>query len=149
MRIDTKEFKEYLLVYGADLSLWPEEIRERTQAELERSTELQTIFEESMQFEKVLQNRKYEEPDPGLSHRIITASLRQEQITRQGSRTFLFNLFQEFALPKPALTAVSVLIVSVLMIGFAIGYTNPLEDVTNTEEQTNLQEFLYYEGEIL
>jgi len=149
MRIDMKEFKEYLLVYGADMSQWPEEIREAAQTELEHSTELQTIVEDSMQFEKVLQNRNYEEPDRDLSERIITASLRQEHIAQRDPRTFLSFIFQELALPKPALKAVSVLIVSVLMIGFAIGYTNPLEDVTNAQEQTNLEEFLYYEGEIL
>ncbi len=141
--MDFKQFKENMLIHSADLDQWPKEIREVGKEALEKSTELRNLLAEHERFEKVLKTRKFEEPNNNLAQQIISASLRQNN--RQPSLSAFFSeLFSAFSMPKLALTGVSI-----LLIGFVIGYSNPIEKASIEQEQTNLEEFLYYEGEML
>lgn len=149
MTMDVKQFKENLLIYGADVHQWPEEIRQAGLEALESSPELQTLIAEEEHFERVLKTRKYEEPSSNLEQRIISSSLLRKQKTPFSIGAFIPALLDEFRLPRPALAAISVVMVVVLIIGFAIGFSNPAGSVMTEQEQTNLQEFLYYEGDIL
>jgi len=141
--MDTKQFKENLLLYGADVHRWPEEIRNAGLEALENSSELRFLVNEEARLERILKNRRYEEPSPHLEDRIISAALRLKKSPTLSLGTFLSELLAEFKLPKPAWVAISI-----LMIGFAIGFLDPMDSTPGEQEQINLQAFLYYEEEI-
>lgn len=149
MTIDLKQFKKNLLVYGSDVRNWPEDIREPGQKALDSSAELRALLGDEKCFEEVLKTRKYEEPDRDLAERIISASVYKKKKTQDIFRGFFSDLLWEFSLPRPARTAVFVSLIFALIIGFAIGFSNPTGSVSAEQYQTNLEDFLYYEGEAL
>lgn len=150
MRMDPRRFKENVLLYGADLSQWPGEIREAGGEAFENSPELQAFLAEHERFERILRTRKYEEPRGNLSERIVSLSLRQEKRLPFSLGSFLRRLFSdEFYLPKPALIVVSVLMITALLIGFVIGFSDSTGSVSADQRQASLQEFLHYEGDTL
>jgi hypothetical protein len=141
--MDVKQFKENLLLYGADVHQWPEEIRNVGLQALENSSELQFLVREEARFENILKNRKYEEPGSNLEQRIISAALQVKKSPSLSVGAFLSELLAEFKLPKPVWVAVSILV-----IGFAIGFLNPRTSTLTEQEQINLQAFLYDEEEV-
>ena len=149
MTMNLKQFKENLLAYGSNIHEWPEDIRQAGLKAMETSSELRTLLAEEERLERVLKTRKYEEPSSDLAERIVSASLSMRKRGRHGLSGFLSELVWEFGLPKRALTAVSVSLVLVLILGFAIGFANPTGSVSTEGSQADLQEFLYYEGEVL
>lgn len=142
MTMDVKEFKKNLLLYGADVHQWPAEIRQAALEALEISSELQVLLTDQQHFETVLKSRKYEEPRSDLAGRIISASLRQHKRASLSLGLFFSELLAGFSLRRWALT-----VIAVLIIGLAIGFSNPMGSFLAEEDQTNLQEFLYDEGE--
>jgi len=149
MTMNMKQFKENLLVYGANIHGWPEDIRQAGLKAMETSSQLRTLLAEEERLERVLNMRKYEEPSSNLAERIISAALSKRKRVRRGLSGFFSELVWEFSLPKPALTAFSVSLILLLILGFAIGFSNPIGSVSTEGTQTDLQEFLYYEGEAL
>ncbi|MEN8264809.1 MAG: hypothetical protein ABFR82_15255 [Nitrospirota bacterium] len=149
MKIDIKQFSENLMLYGADVHQWPEDIRQAGLDALENYPDLQKLSADQEHFEKVLKKRKYEEPDSSLEQRIISSALDQKKEADYGQGSFLQELLSELLLPKPALIAVSVLMIFILAIGFAIGFSSSSGPAADWQKQANLREFLYYEGEIL
>jgi len=148
--MDTKQFKENILLYGADINQWPEKIKRSGLEALESSSELQALREDHDNFERILQTRRYEEPTDNFAQRIISASLQQTQKAPFSLGFFIADLVNEFRMPRPALTAFSLMMILVLTIGFAIGFSNPTGSlVSNNTEETSLQEFLYDEGDII
>jgi len=146
--MDVKQFKENLLLYGADMHQWPEELKKAGLKVLERSPEIQVLLKEHEHFERLLKARRYEEPANNLAERIISASRQQKAPFSPGS--FISALLNEFHLPNPALAALSAVIILVLVIGFVIGFSNPLgSSVSTAQEETSLQAFLYDEGDII
>ncbi len=149
MAMDMKQFKENMLVYGADVRKWPEEIRQAGLETLGNSSEFQELLVEQEHFERLLKTRKYEETSTDLPERIIEASLRHKRKAPFSIGAFLSELLGEFSLPKPVFAAVSVLMICVFMIGFTIGFSNPMKPALAEQEQTALHEFLYNGGEVL
>ncbi|MBN1842671.1 MAG: hypothetical protein JW883_10375 [Deltaproteobacteria bacterium] len=149
MTMNLKQFKEKLLVYGADVHAWPQDIRQTGLKSLENSAELRALLADEERFELVLKTRKYEEPSSDLAERIISASQPKRKKVRRSLGGFFSGLLWEFSLSKRAVTAVSVSLVLVLIIGFAIGFSNPMGSVSTEQYQTDLQEPLYYEGNVL
>jgi len=149
MTMDPEQFKENLLVYGSNVHEWPEDIRQAGLKALEISSELRALLAEEERFERVLETRWYEEPSRDLAERIVSASQPKKKKVWPRLVGFFSELVWEFSLPKPALTAVSVSLVFVLILGFVIGFSNPIGSVSTEGTQTDLQEFLYYEGEVL
>ena len=148
--MDTKQFKENILLYGADINQWPEKIKRSGLEALESSSELQALREDHDNFERILQTRKYEEPADNFAQRIISTSLQQKQKAPFSLGSFIADLINDFSIPRPALAALSLMMILVLTIGFAIGFTNPTgSSVVNNTEETSLQEFLYDEGDII
>lgn len=144
MSMDGKQFKQYLLVYGADVHQWPEEIRGTALEALKDSAELRALQADSEGFERVLTNRNYHEPRGTLAQRIISASLQDRKRVSLSHGAFFPELLAGFSLRRWALIAIAV-----LTIGFIIGLVNPIGSLVAEETQTHLQEFLYYEGEAL
>ena len=148
--MDTTQFKEYLLLHGADINQWPEKIRKTGREAFESSYELQELQKDHEKFEKALQIRRYEEPADNFAQRIISASLQKRQKAPFSSVSFIADLISEFHIPRPALAALSFIMILALTIGFAIGFTNPPgSSVVNNTEETNLQAFLFDEGDII
>ena len=145
MSMDLREFKEYLLLHGAELDQWPEEIRQQSWDSLQNSSELRELLEEQERFEKVLKGRKYEEPDKHLAQRIVSFSLSGNIRSRFSLGIALRRLYvDEFYLPKPVFIAVSVLVMVALIAGFSIGFSSPKTSFL-TQSQPSLQAFLLYE----
>jgi hypothetical protein len=149
MTITLKQFKENLLVYGAHVHEWPEDIRQAGLKALEISSELRALLAEEERFERVLTTRWYEEPSRDLAERIVSASQPKKKKVWPSLVGFFSDLVWEFSLPKPVLTAVSVSLILVLILGFVIGFSNSTGAVSTEQSQPDLQEFLYYEGEVL
>ena len=147
--MNPKQFKENLLVYGSDVHKWPQDIKQTGLKALQASAELRVLLANEEHFEQVLKTRKYEEPSSDLAERIISASQPKTKKVRRGRSGFFSELLWEFSLPKSAVTALSVSLVLLLIIGFAIGFSNPTGSVSTEQYQTDLQELLYYEGEAL
>lgn len=148
--MDTKQFKENLLLHGADINQWPEKIRRSGLEALESSAELQALQKDHEFFEKILQIRRYEKPADNFAQRIISASLKQRQKAPFSLGAFIADLINEFRFPQPALAALSLIMILALTVGFAIGFTNPSgSSVVNNTEETNLQAFLFDEGDII
>ena len=145
MTMNLKQFKGHVLVHGTDIISWPEDIRTAGLKALEASSELQALLADEERFERVLKTRRYE----NLAERIISAS-RQKQDKRFRSIVgFFSDMLWEFGVPNRALTAVSVSLLFALILGFAIGFFYPSGAVYSEQNQTNLEAFLYYEGEVL
>lgn len=149
MKMDAKQFKKNLLLYGGDVHQWPDEIRQAGLEALEQSSEAQAFMADHAQFEAILQARAVEDPGPDLTQRIIAASLRRKKKAGFSIGAFFSELLAEFTLPKPARSAVSMATILLLLIGIAVGFSDPVETLVAEQDQTSLQEFLYYEGEVL
>lgn len=149
MTMHVKHFKQNMLVFGSDVYNWPEGIREAGLKSLDRSPELQALLADQECFEKFLKMRKYEEPGIDLSERITSATQHIKKKERSNSGGFFSELLWDFSLPKPALTAVFVSLIFALIVGFAMSFSNPSWNVSAEQYKTNLEEFLYYEGEVL
>jgi hypothetical protein len=147
--MNLEKFKENLLVYGTDIHEWPEEIRRAGLKAIETSSQFRMLLEEEVRFEKVLKARTYEGPNHDLTERIILASKSKNKKVRPRLVELLSELVWEFGLSKPVMSALYVSLVLVLLLGFAIGFTNINGSVSIDGTQTDLQEFLYYEGEVL
>jgi len=148
--MEKKQFEENLLFYGADVYQWPEEIRKSGLEALEGSAEIRALLAEQQDFEKVLALRRYEEPDRNLAQRILSASSQQKQKAPFSLGSFLSELLTEFHFPQPAVAVLSLVILFVMIVGFAIGFSNPFASPElNAQEETSLEAFLYDEGEVL
>jgi hypothetical protein len=149
MKMNLKEFREKLLVYGADVHKWPRGTREAGLKALENSAECRALLAEEERFEQALKTRRYEEPSSDLAERIISASRPKAKEARRNFGRFFSDLLREFGLPRPALVALSVSLFLFFIIGFAVSFSNSTRSVSTEQDQTDLQELLYYEGEVL
>jgi hypothetical protein len=150
MTMDPKQFEENLLLYGADLNRWPEEIRQAGMESLQKYLELQVLLEEQEKFEKMLKARKYEEPSCDLTQRIVSVSLQVDRKSPFGLGSLFSRICaDEFFLHKPASIIASLLTISVLAVGLFIGFSISTESKLTDEGQASLQEFLHYQGEAL
>jgi hypothetical protein len=148
--MDPQQFKENILLHGADLNHWPEEIRQGGVESLRNSSELQALLAEQEQFEEVLKTRKYEEPSSNLVERIVSLSCHQEERSPSGVVLYLSRLFaEEFFLPKPALILISILMIVALGVGVFIGVSSSTRATLTDQRQANIQEFLHYEEDVL
>jgi hypothetical protein len=106
-------------------------------------------LEDEKRFEKVLKTRKYEEPNRDLAGRIIAAALPGKKKAQRNPGVFFSEVLRELSLSRRALAAVSVSLVFTLIIGFTIGFSNPSGYASAEQYETNLEDFLNYEGDVL
>ena len=144
MAMETEQFRECLLIYGADLRRWPEPIRGAGLEALERSVACRALKEDHVQFEAILRTRQYEAPSPGLEARIIAAARPRARTASPGLVEFLRSCFSDLRIPAPVLTAAAVLIV-----GVVIGLWLPTEPVPAESESAEVQAFLEAPAETL
>lgn len=155
--MDKKEFKDFLMLYGADLNVWPGELKDEANVILsagsEAAGELTALVEEEVRFEALLGERSFVEPDDYLAGRIIAfarESAVQERAAAEDDRGLLGWLFAEFFTPRAAIA-----LALTLIIGFMAGYMTPgatldpfdqlLEDEMMLEETFST---LFMEGDI-
>jgi hypothetical protein len=149
MTINVEEFKEKLLMYGADVRNWPKDIRSSGLKALDSSPELQKLVGDEERFEGLLKTRKYEEPSRDLAERIVAAALPKKKKAQRNLGVFFSEVLREFSLSRRALTAVSVSLIFTLIIGFTLGFSNPSGYTSVEQYETNLEDFLNYEGDVL
>ena len=149
MTMNFEQFKEKLLLYGADVRNWPKDIRSSGLQALDSSPELQKLVEDEKLFEGVLKTRKYEEPCRDLAGRIVAAALPRKKKAHRNLGVIFSEVLREFSLSRRALTAVSVSLIFALIIGFTIGFSNPSGYASAEQYEANLEDFLNYEGDVL
>lgn len=149
MIMNFEQFKEKLLMYGADVRNWPKDIRPSGLKALDSSPEFQKLVEDEERFEGVFKTRKYEEPSRNLAGRIVAAALPRKKKAQRNPGLFFSEVLREFRLSRRTLTAVSVSLIFTLIIGFTIGFSNPSGYVSAEQYETNLEDFLNYEGDVL
>lgn len=137
MTMDAERFREYLLIYGAGVHRWPEEVRLAGVEAVERSSECRSLQEEHARFEATLSSRAYEEPSPDLARRIVSAARRRERNASTGIIEFLVSCFRDLRVPAPVLTTAAVLI-----LGVVLGLLLPTESVLADPESSDVQSFL-------
>lgn len=143
------DFKENLLINGADLRRWPEEIRQAGLDALLRSPSLGDLVAEQAEYDRVLESRGYDEPSGDLADRIIRASLRREQRASFSLSDLLSELLGVFVVPERAIVSVSTVMIILLLIGFAIGFSDPFGSSSTEQASNGLQDILYSEGALL
>ncbi len=149
MTTNFEQFKENLLMYGADVRKWPKDIRSSGLKAPDRFPELQKLVADAERFEGVLKTRKYEEPSRDLADRIIAAALPKKKEAQRKLGMFFSEVLREFSLSRRAFAAVSVSLIFTLIIGFTIGFSNPSGNASVEQYQTSLEDFLNYEGDVL
>jgi hypothetical protein len=149
MTMNPKQFEKNLLLYGANVSMWPEEIRQAGLQAIETSSDCRALLAEEERFEQVLKTRTYEEQNNDLAKRIIFAAQPKKKTVWIHFVGFFSELVREFNLPRPVFTALYVSLILVLIVGFAIGFSNTNGSGSMEWTQTDLQAFLYDEGEVL
>ena len=149
MTMNVEQFKEKLLMYGADVRNWPKDKRSSGLKAMDSSPELQKLVEDEERFERVLRTRKYEEPSRDLAGRIVAAAMPRKKKAQRNLGVFFSEVLREFSLSRRSLTAVSVSLIFTLIIGFTIGFSNPSRYVSAEQYETNLEDFLNYEGDVL
>ena len=119
--MDKREFKESLMLYGADISRWPEGLNDQARAALkaggELSEELTALVEEEVSFETLLATRSFEEPSDYLAGRIIAHTQESALVLERG---LVGWIFAEFFTPRAAIA-----LALTLVIGFMAGYMTP------------------------
>jgi hypothetical protein len=142
MAMDAEQFRECLLLYGADLQRWPEALRRAGVAAVGRSPACRALEEDQAQFEALLKAREVDAPGQGLEARIIAAAPRRERRAPPGPADFLRVCFSDLRLPAPVLTATAVLI-----LGLVIGAWLPTDPAES--ESAEVQAFLDSPAEAL
>ncbi|MEE9542862.1 MAG: hypothetical protein V3V95_03655 [Thermodesulfobacteriota bacterium] len=117
--MEISEFKEALMLYGADISSWPASLGKEAAALLEaggkQTKEIKQLIDEEKGFENLLNERTYEEPGDYLAQRIIAHA---EDSSRNAEQRGIFaGLFIGLLTPKTSFA-----LALTLVIGFMIGY---------------------------
>jgi len=149
MTMNFEQFKEKLLMYGADVRCWPKDISSSALKALDSSPELKKLVEDEKRFEGILKTRKYEEHSRDLAGRIVAAALPKKKIAQRNFSVFFSEILSEFSLSRRSFAAISVSLIFTLIIGFTIGYSNPSGSVSTEQYETHLEDFLNYEGDVL
>ena len=149
MTMNFEQFKEKILMYGADVRCWPKDIGSSALKALDSSPELKKLVEDEKRFEGILKTRKYEEPSRDLAGRIVAAALPKKKIVQRNFGVFFSEILSEFSLSRRSFAAISVSLIFTLIIGFTIGYSNPSGYTSAEQYETHLEDFLNYEGDVL
>ena len=149
MPMNFEQFEENILIYGADVRNWPKDIRPSALKALNSSPELQKLVENEKRFEGFLSIRKFEEPSKDLAGRIVAAVLPRKKKVKRNLGVFFSEVLSEFSLSRRAFAAVSVSLIFTLIIGFTIGYSSLSRYASAEQYETNLEDFLNYEGNVL
>ncbi len=151
---DKEKFEENLQIYGADLDTWSDESAQYWVEALADSHELRKLHAEYKKLEEILLSRKYEEPSQDLADRISYAALQRGRAKKTSPiKGFLDELLSGIHFPLPRYALASLLVFSMLISGFATGYALSEQSYSQTTEayvtQSDIYDFLYYEGEML
>ena len=115
MRMTEKEFKKYLLIYGANPDLWPEALRFGARRLQQRYCKAWKMAKHRY-LEQELRALPFEEASPFLADRIAQAASKMPQDKRFSLGDWLRGLFTESSLPNPAYA-----IMLTLLLGFSMG----------------------------
>ena len=149
MKMSYNKFRKKLVIHGADIQNWPEEIRSYGLKALESSPELRKLVKEEKNFEEILQNRKYEEPGKNFAGRIALAACSERRMIQSNPVRFFSAMLREFRISRFAFTTVFVFFIATLIAGYTIGVSASINDVSADQYETGLEDFLNDEGSLL
>ncbi|HET8760593.1 MAG TPA: hypothetical protein VFN94_05975 [Nitrospiria bacterium] len=142
--MNAEQFREALLIHGADVHRWPDEIRGRGVEALTRSIECRSLHEEYARFEAALASRASEAPSADFAGRIISAARPRQRRGFRGLTELLASCFADLRLPAPVLT-----VAAVLIVGLVVGLLLPAESPRGDSEATETLAFLDSTSEAL
>ena len=147
MSQERKQFEKNLLLYGADLHLWPEGIRGTGLQTLEEFPGYQALVDEHRRFEDVLNGRPYEDPPGDLEERIIRASLPRPEAVSVSFRDIIVETLGWLGLGQPRAAVIALLFI--FIGGVIFGVAIPIDSSADQEVQLTLRDHLTYYGEVL
>ena len=138
--MDKNRFLEYIDIYGADITAWPEGVRESAAAAVESSPGLAFILEDEFRFEALLSGSAIEDPSPGLEARIVSAASDVKRPSPARGTGFLAGIFSGIPLfvPRFALPLL-------LVVGIAAGYVLANYSESGGDDPVQLAGVLFYE----
>ncbi|MGI9533654.1 MAG: hypothetical protein ACR2NW_01785 [Thermodesulfobacteriota bacterium] len=125
-------------IYGSEIEGWPPEAREGALELLLSSHELTEIVENEKQFEKLLNEREFEDPSSDLERRITL--LADSTRPKAGSVSLWSSLSELFYVPKPALA-----IAFIMIFGFFLGFF--YDSYANGVDELELSDLMHYEDD--
>lgn len=140
-RMNLEEFKDYLGIYGTDLSRWPSDLKTVAEDELNSNIEFQTVYNEEKEFDDFLNLREVEAPSTGLEERIILSAKTAINHESKSIFSFLTEVFSAFQLPKPVYALTTIFVIGITL-GLLLNISN-----SNSDKDLMTAELSFYEGE--
>ncbi len=149
MGMHLQEFKKNVMLYGADLNVWPDKLKEAALNAAASSADLRAFLAEHREFESALRDIAYEEPSADLVDRIIDVSNRKEKKSSRGWNLLPYVWLDELWWPRSSFILASTLMIAVLAIGFLIGFLNFPGPAPVDSAQSGLKNFFHHEEDTL
>jgi hypothetical protein len=144
MAMDDKQFREAVLIYGADVRRWPDDLRHAGLDALASSLDCRSFRDEHARFETVLASRALEAPRADFARRIIAAARPRERKGFRGLVELVASYFADLRVPAPVVT-----VTAVLVVGFVVGLLLPAESTLAESDVAEAQMFFDAETEAL
>jgi len=141
MSLTEKQLIDGLQLYGTAMEAWPEELRARVLRARQHPTFAAQIREQE-RFESLLRQRGFEPAHNGLADRILAAAHPVHRRERAGIAAWLQELLGEL----PVLQNPALVLASVLMLGFAIGFGATSQTLPGSEDYNTAFTFLEEDG---
>lgn len=139
-------FEQWLMLYGASVDHWPDDLSARGRALMTADPSLAALVAETEAFEARLRLPETPMASSQLSARIIDAGRRTPQQSRPSLWRLIESLIAE-TLPKP-----SYALASVLLLGMFLGYvtaTAPAPSADQLQEINLVRDVIDGEGSLL
>ena len=140
------EFRNYLELFGSDISKWPSSVRTEAVNIIKADPEYQDLLNQEEEFEKILNLRKVEKHSSDLQDRIIksaTGSGDRYPDNRTSPWMHINEIFSVLNIPRPAIS-----LGLVLILGIALGYVIDYKKINTFRDESDIGVMALYEGEI-
>ena len=125
-----KEFEKHIALYGTDLNLWPQDIRDKAK-QTQKQFGREQLLEEYRTLENILHTRSVTPPHPSLAERIIANAKQRRRELPVKLSSWVSGLFNDFMIPRPAYA-----LAAMLVLGISIGVST--QTMTTTPDETSL-----------
>lgn len=140
-----EEFRKNIACYGPDVAKWPDPLREEGYECLNAHPSLQEDRDTEIALASLLENQPFEVHSDDLAARIIAQAVPRTQKEESALQSWFISIIA----PTPVYSATLAL---ALIVGFTVGYSGALKQgdlELNKEDEVTVNEFLYYDGELL
>lgn len=145
--MNTKIFREYLSLYGADLKKWPEAARQEAMEALRRDMECKKLHEAEKKFEETLRSAEVPNPLADLARRITARAASLSQESPPASEKNHWGLWLGDLFRPRVVAACAALLVLGICLGFLLrGEINARPSAMDLAALFNNQEMIWNIG---